>query len=232
MRSRDRLPDRVILLHAGDTPALKAAAAKNPANWKRALTALDDAGSELFRRSSHHAPVALGRAATAPRSKPCTVLAHRPVALTIVRVAARQSRSRCDRFTRAERRPGISAGQRLPQGCGDRSRPRAGRQTPICEHETCDVSRGWNESFTGLGAVPVERGFARIGSCHCPLGRSAARHRAGRCRADTGGGGTTDATGDQTSHPDRRSRSRAVRRGRRRRDDRRQDRPPRRDHSR
>ncbi|HXF94400.1 MAG TPA: universal stress protein [Nitrospiraceae bacterium] len=85
-----RLPDRVILLHVVDTPALKAAAGKNPANWKRALAAMDHAGTELLRRSSHHASVALGQAATASRSKLRTVLAQGPVARTIVRVADRQ----------------------------------------------------------------------------------------------------------------------------------------------
>ncbi|GIW54600.1 MAG: universal stress protein [Nitrospiraceae bacterium] len=84
-----RLPDRVTLLHVVDTPALKAAAGKNPANWKRALAAMDHAGTELLRRSSQRATVALGQAATAPHTKIRTLLAHGPVARTIVRVADR-----------------------------------------------------------------------------------------------------------------------------------------------
>lgn len=85
-----RLPDHVILLHVVDTPALKAAAGKSPANWKRALAALDHAGTELLRRSSQRATVALGQAATAPHTKIRTVLAHGSVARTIVKVADRQ----------------------------------------------------------------------------------------------------------------------------------------------
>ncbi len=88
-----RLPDRVTLLHVVNTPALKAAAGKNPANWKRALAAMDHAGTELLRRSSQRATIALGQAATAPRSKIRTVLAHGPVARTIVKVADRQKAS-------------------------------------------------------------------------------------------------------------------------------------------
>jgi nucleotide-binding universal stress UspA family protein len=84
-----RLPDRVTLLHVVDTPALKAAAGKNPANWKRALAAMDHAGTELLRRSSQRATVALGQAATAPYTKIRTILAHGPVAWTIVRVGDR-----------------------------------------------------------------------------------------------------------------------------------------------
>lgn len=85
-----RLPDRVSLLHIVDTPAIKASGGRNPANWKRALAAMDRAGAGLLRRSSHRATVALSQAATAPRSKIRTVLAHGPVARTIVRTADRQ----------------------------------------------------------------------------------------------------------------------------------------------
>jgi nucleotide-binding universal stress UspA family protein len=80
----------VSLLHIVDTPAIKASGGRNPANWKRALAAMDRAGAGLLRRSSHRATVALSQAATAPRSKIRTVLAHGPVARTIVRTADRQ----------------------------------------------------------------------------------------------------------------------------------------------
>ncbi|MEW6246337.1 MAG: universal stress protein [Nitrospirota bacterium] len=84
-----RLPDRVSLLHVVDTPAIKASGGKNEGNSKRVLAAMDRAGTELLRRSSHRATVALSQAATAPHTKIRTVLAHGPVARTIVRTADR-----------------------------------------------------------------------------------------------------------------------------------------------
>jgi len=79
----------VVLVHVVDPSMLQAAKGKNPVAAKRALTALDKAGRLLLREAERSARVALGQAATGPRTTFQTVLAHGPFAKTIVRQANR-----------------------------------------------------------------------------------------------------------------------------------------------
>jgi nucleotide-binding universal stress UspA family protein len=84
-----REPETVTLLHVVDPSALRAGKGRNPVAEKRALAAMDKAGGILLREAEHSAQVALGQAATGPRTKLHTTLAHGPLARTIVRQAAR-----------------------------------------------------------------------------------------------------------------------------------------------
>ncbi|MBI3355502.1 MAG: universal stress protein [Nitrospirae bacterium] len=84
-----REPDHVALLHVVDKPALRAATSKNPVGERRALAAMEKAGGILLRDAVRLARLALGQAATGPRTKFETVLSHGPVARTIVRQARR-----------------------------------------------------------------------------------------------------------------------------------------------
>lgn len=84
-----REPEHVVLVHVVDPSMLQAAKGKNPVAAKRALTALDKAGRLLLREAERSARVALGQAATGPRTTFQTVLAHGPFAKTIVRQANR-----------------------------------------------------------------------------------------------------------------------------------------------
>ena len=82
-------PDTVYLLHVVDALAIKASGGKKPANWKRALAAMDKAGAESLRYLAQAAATALSQAVTSPRTKVHTVLAHGPVAQTVVKHADR-----------------------------------------------------------------------------------------------------------------------------------------------
>ncbi len=84
-----REPEHVTLLHVVNTSALQAAKGKNPIAEKRALAAMEKAGGILLREAERSARVALGQAATGPRTKFQTVLAHGPLAQTIARQARR-----------------------------------------------------------------------------------------------------------------------------------------------
>jgi len=84
-----REPERVVLLHVVDKPAIRAAKSKNPVAEKRALAAMEKTGSILLRDAMRMARIALGQAATSPRTKLQTVLAHGPLARTITRQARR-----------------------------------------------------------------------------------------------------------------------------------------------
>ncbi|WP_413933210.1 universal stress protein [Nitrospira sp. BLG_1] len=82
-------PDQVVLLHIIDQPSLQAAVNKNPVARKRALAAMEKAGTTLLRDAVRAARLALDQAATRPRTKLQTILAHGPIAHTISRTARR-----------------------------------------------------------------------------------------------------------------------------------------------
>ena len=84
-----REPEQVTLLHIVDQPALQAAVNKNPVAAKRALAAMEKAGTILLRDAARSARLALGQAATGPRTKLQTILTHGPIAHTIARTARR-----------------------------------------------------------------------------------------------------------------------------------------------
>ncbi len=85
----DREPEHVALLHIVDQPALQAAKNKNPVAAKRAVAAMEKAGAIVLRDAVRSARLALGQAATGPRTKFQTILTHGPAAHTIVRTARR-----------------------------------------------------------------------------------------------------------------------------------------------
>jgi nucleotide-binding universal stress UspA family protein len=78
-----------MLLHVVDPTALRASSGKNPVAEKRALAAMEKAGTILLREAERTARVALGQAATGPHTTLHRVLAHGPLARTIVRQAGR-----------------------------------------------------------------------------------------------------------------------------------------------
>lgn len=82
-------PEHVVLLHIVDKPAFQTAKNKNPVAAKRALAAMEKAGGILLRDAARSARLALGQAATGPRTKFQTILTHGPVAHTISRTARR-----------------------------------------------------------------------------------------------------------------------------------------------
>lgn len=82
-------PDQVVLLHIIDQPSLQAAVNKNPVARKRALAAMEKAGTILLRDAARAARLALGQATTGPRTKLQTILTHGPIAHTIARTARR-----------------------------------------------------------------------------------------------------------------------------------------------
>ncbi|TKS59528.1 MAG: hypothetical protein EWM72_02096 [Nitrospira sp.] len=84
-----REPEHVTLLHVVNAPALRTAKGKNSVAERRALAAMEKAGGILLRDAARLARVVLGQAATGPRTKLQTVLAHGPLAQTITRQARR-----------------------------------------------------------------------------------------------------------------------------------------------
>ena len=76
----DREPEDVTLLHVVDPSALRAGRGRNPVAEKRALAAMERAGGILLREAERSARVALGQAATGPRTTLHRVLAHGPLA--------------------------------------------------------------------------------------------------------------------------------------------------------
>ena len=81
--------ERVVLLHVIDKPALQATHNKNSVAVNRALAAMEKAGTIMLREAARSAHVALGQAATGPRTNIHTVLAHGPLAHTIAKYAKR-----------------------------------------------------------------------------------------------------------------------------------------------
>lgn len=84
-----REPEDVTLLHVVDPSALQRGRDRNPEAKTRALAAMDKAGGVLLREAERSARVALGQASTSPRTTFHHVLAHGPIARTIVRQARR-----------------------------------------------------------------------------------------------------------------------------------------------
>ncbi|QPD02539.1 MAG: hypothetical protein Nkreftii_000313 [Candidatus Nitrospira kreftii] len=84
-----REPEHVTLLHVIDKPAIQSLTGKNALGERRALAAMEKAGSILLRDAARSARVALGQATTAPRTKLQTIMAHGPLANTIVKHARR-----------------------------------------------------------------------------------------------------------------------------------------------
>ena len=82
-------PEHVVLLHVVDPSLLQTAKGKNPVAVRRALAALDKAGTVLLREAERSARVALGQAGTGPRTQFQTILAHGLFAKTIARQAKR-----------------------------------------------------------------------------------------------------------------------------------------------
>ena len=85
----DREPEDVTLLHVVDPSALRTGRERNPVAKTRALAAMEKAGGILLREAERSARVALGQASTDPRTRLHHVLAHGPIARTIVRQARR-----------------------------------------------------------------------------------------------------------------------------------------------
>ena len=84
-----REPEHVVLLHIVDRPTLQAAKNKNPVAVKRALAAMEKAGSIVLREAARSARLALGQAATGPRTTFQTILTHGPAPHTIAKTARR-----------------------------------------------------------------------------------------------------------------------------------------------
>ncbi|UVT16157.1 MAG: universal stress protein [Nitrospira sp.] len=82
-------PEQVTLLHVVDKPALHALTGRNALGERRALAAMEKAGGMLLRQAEQSARLALGQAKTASRTELQTILAHGPLATTIVRQARR-----------------------------------------------------------------------------------------------------------------------------------------------
>lgn len=84
-----REPEHVVLLHIVDRPTLQAAKNKNPVAAKRALAAMEKAGNIVLRDAARSARLALGQAATGPRTTFQTILSHGSASHTIVKTARR-----------------------------------------------------------------------------------------------------------------------------------------------
>lgn len=84
-----REPEQVVLLHVVDKSALQAAQNNNPVAAKRALAAMEKAGTVILRDAARSARLALKQAATGPRTTVHTVLAHGPLPHTIAKTARR-----------------------------------------------------------------------------------------------------------------------------------------------
>jgi nucleotide-binding universal stress UspA family protein len=84
----DREPECVTLLHVVDPSTLRAGRDRNPVAEKSVRAAMDKAGRTLLREAERSAR-ALGQAATGPSTTLHRVLAHGPIARTIVRQARR-----------------------------------------------------------------------------------------------------------------------------------------------
>lgn len=84
-----REPAQVTLLHVVDKPAILAAQNKNPVAAKRALAAMEKAGTVILRDAERSARLALGQAVTGPRTTFHTILAHGSLPHTIAKTAKR-----------------------------------------------------------------------------------------------------------------------------------------------
>jgi nucleotide-binding universal stress UspA family protein len=82
-------PEHVALLHVIDKPSLQSAKGKILPAEKRALDAMEKAGQLVLREAEQAAKVALGQAATGPRTVFHQVLTYGPIASTITQQARR-----------------------------------------------------------------------------------------------------------------------------------------------
>lgn len=84
-----REPEEVTLLHVVDPSTLHSGKGTNAVAEKRALAAMEKAGGILLREAERTARLALGQAATGPHTTFQRILAHGPLAHTIVRQSRR-----------------------------------------------------------------------------------------------------------------------------------------------
>lgn len=84
-----RQPEHVVLLHIIDKSGFQTAKSKNPVAAKRALAAMEKAGTIVLRDAARSARQALGQAATAPHTTLQTILAYGSLAKTIAKEARR-----------------------------------------------------------------------------------------------------------------------------------------------
>ena len=84
-----REPEHVVLLHVINEPSLRAAKGKPLPAEKRALVAMEKAGQLILRDAERLAKVALGQAATGPRTTFHQVLVYGPIASTLAQQARR-----------------------------------------------------------------------------------------------------------------------------------------------
>lgn len=83
----EREPARVTFVHVIDKTAFRPTKSKAASLDKRALTAMETAGRAILRDAERVAKVALGQAATSPRTAFRRVLAYGPIAETIAQEA-------------------------------------------------------------------------------------------------------------------------------------------------
>jgi nucleotide-binding universal stress UspA family protein len=79
----------VVLVHVIDKTPVQAAKSKTPAADRRAMRALEKAGEIILRDAERSAKIALGQAASNPKTTLHRVLTYGPIAPTIVRQARR-----------------------------------------------------------------------------------------------------------------------------------------------
>ena len=85
----EREPEHVTLVHVIDKPSLLAGKSQARSVDQRALKAMEKAGQLILRDAERSAKVALGQAATGPRTTLRRVLAYGPIASTIIKEAHR-----------------------------------------------------------------------------------------------------------------------------------------------
>jgi len=85
----EREPEHVTLVHVIDKPSLLAGKSQARSVDQRALKAMEKAGQLILRDAERSAKVALGQAATGPRTTLRRVLAYGPIASAIIKEAHR-----------------------------------------------------------------------------------------------------------------------------------------------
>ncbi len=85
----EREPEQVVLLHVIDKPTIQTKRSKVLPTEQQALDAMEKAGELLLREAEHSVRVALGQAATDPRTRLHRVMAYGPPASTIAKQAKR-----------------------------------------------------------------------------------------------------------------------------------------------
>src|SRR5689334_23235692 len=85
----ERKPEHVTLVHVIDKPSLLTGKSQARSVDKQALKAMEKAGQLILRQAEQSAEVALGQAATSPRTTLKRVLAYGPIVSTIIQEAHR-----------------------------------------------------------------------------------------------------------------------------------------------